>query len=238
MGAFLFRGMAFQSCLFYLARADSIILASSSWGLGDRPQTGEKLTLQAIVYGLVCLLLAYISGLLLRYVWLGLRRGRRKKDLLSAGDDAEDFPVEPVHTQILGGEPGNTYSSVHYDSAAPIEVVEDERPEPHLGRPLAPDASEFGFDALLEVRQTRLRLDEMQQQFQAMQKEVDALRDELAEVRALSQVSPVYGDAVSLARRGYDPQFIAERCGISVAEAELVRSLSGGTEQEEGNAGS
>lgn len=195
------------------------------------------MTLQAIVYGLVCLLLAYISGLLLRYVWLGLRRGRRKNDLTSAGDDAKDFPVEPVHTQILGGEPGNMFSSVHYDSAAPADV-EDERPEPHLSRPLAPDASEFGFDALLEVRQTRLRLDELHQQFEALQKDMDAMRDEIAEVRALSQVSPVYGDAVSLARRGYDPQFIAERCGISVAEAELVRSLSGGAEQEEGNAGS
>ena len=88
------------------------------------------------------------------------------------------------------------------------------------------------------MRQTRLRLDELHQQFEALQKEVDGMRDEIAEVRALSQVSPVYGDAVSLARRGYDPQFIAERCGISVAEAELVRSLSGGAEQEEGNAGS
>jgi len=182
-------------------------------------------------------LLAYISGLLLRYVWLGLRRRRKSSLAFGSDDDGEALPVEPVHTQILGGEPGKSFSSVHYDSAEPVEI-EPERTEPRFSRPLPPDASEFGFDALLEMRQTRLRLDELHQQFEALQKEVDGMRDEIAEVRALSQVSPVYGDAVSLARRGYDPQFIAERCGISVAEAELVRSLSGGAEQEEGNAGS
>jgi len=208
------------------------------------------LSLQVIAYAVICVLLAYISGLLLRYVWLGIREARKTRrpdsfldeDPGRDGDQDDDGVVEPVHSQILGGEPGNTFSSVHYDSTSelPPDIVDDgPRSEPRFSRPAEPDGAAFGFDALLEVRQARMRLDEMQQQFASLQKEVEDLREEVAELRALSQVSPVYGEAVNLARRGYDPQLIAERCGISVAEAELVQSLSGGsTEQEAGNAGS
>lgn len=81
----------------------------------------------------------------------------------------------------------------------------------------------------------------------ALRQEIDALREELAQQRAtliaLSQthdalreqieslgttqgVSPEYNEALVCARRGLDAEAIAERCGISVAEAELVRSLA------------
>lgn len=208
------------------------------------------MSLQVIVYAAICLLLAYISGLLLRYVWLGIRGARKTRrhdsflDEVSdrGGDPDDEGADEPVHSQILGGEPGNTFSSVHYDSASELPadaLAEGPRTEPRLSRRAEPDGAAFGFDALLEVRQARMRLDELQQQHAALQKELGDLREEVAELRALSQVSPVYGEAVNLARRGYDPQLIAERCGISVAEAELVQSLSGGgAEQEADNAGS
>lgn len=81
----------------------------------------------------------------------------------------------------------------------------------------------------------------------ALRQEIDMLREELAQQRAtlvaLSQthdalreqieslgthqgVSPEYNEALVCARRGLDAEAIAERCGISVAEAELVRSLA------------
>jgi len=58
--------------------------------------------------------------------------------------------------------------------------------------------------------------------------ELVAIRAELSELRAARRVSPLYADAAALARRGYDAQGVAEECGISVAEAELVLSMSRG----------
>jgi hypothetical protein len=59
--------------------------------------------------------------------------------------------------------------------------------------------------------------------------EVAGLREELSELKAARRVSPLYADAVALARRGFDARGIAEECGISVAEAELVLAMSDGS---------
>lgn len=99
-------------------------------------------------------------------------------------------------------------------------------PEPRAARAQEPDASSFGFDALLEVRQMRHMVDEQRERLMQLSEEVYVLREELTAVRAASRVSPAYAEAVSLMRSGLDAQAVAERCGISVAEAEMVRALS------------
>ena len=77
----------------------------------------------------------------------------------------------------------------------------------------------------------------MEQDLAQLREELDAVRGELAALRADMQqemtvmraaqtVSPIYGDAMQMAISGYDPSLIAERCGISRAEAELVVSLA------------
>lgn len=55
---------------------------------------------------------------------------------------------------------------------------------------------------------------------------IDALREQIESVSAAQGISPEYNEALVCARRGLDVEAIAERCGISVAEAELVRSMS------------
>ena len=66
--------------------------------------------------------------------------------------------------------------------------------------------------------------------------EVDALRGELAalrrdlhaeiaHMRAAQTVSPLYNDAMQMANAGHSASAIAERCGISRAEADLVVAL-------------
>ncbi|MDP5241066.1 DUF2802 domain-containing protein [Uliginosibacterium sp. 31-16] len=176
-----------------------------------------------IVYGLVGLLLAYIAWLLLRYFATPSRRPEKADPL-----EFSDTSSETIHSQILGGLPGKSFSSVFYDGTPPAMAAEvDERPEPKLMRPVEPDASAFGFDALLEMRQTRVLLDELRADHDALQAELADLKEQISDLRAAAQVSPLYGEAMALARRGYDVQAIAERCDISVAEAELVRSLSG-----------
>jgi hypothetical protein len=54
------------------------------------------------------------------------------------------------------------------------------------------------------------------------------LRAEMSELKAARRVSPLYAEAVALARRGFDARGIAAECGISVAEAELVQAMSDG----------
>jgi len=56
--------------------------------------------------------------------------------------------------------------------------------------------------------------------------EVAALKEEVSLLKAARNVSPQYGEAVAMAQKGMSAQQIAERCGISVAEAEMVCALS------------
>jgi len=59
-----------------------------------------------------------------------------------------------------------------------------------------------------------------------LRREVAELREEVGLLKAARNVSPQYGEAVTLAQKGMAAQQIAERCGISVAEAEMVCALS------------
>lgn len=72
-------------------------------------------------------------------------------------------------------------------------------------------------------------LAELRAQLTAMATELAAVHAELSELKVARRVSPMYAEAVALARRGYDARGIAEECGISVAEAELVLSMSSGS---------
>ena len=63
-------------------------------------------------------------------------------------------------------------------------------------------------------------------EFKELREEIAALRAEVDKLKAARTVSPQYEEAVALAQQGLDAPAIAERCGISVAEAEMVRTLS------------
>ncbi len=56
--------------------------------------------------------------------------------------------------------------------------------------------------------------------------EIAALKEEVSLLKAARHVSPQYGEAMALAQQGMAAQQVAERCGISVAEAEMVCALS------------
>ncbi|MBI4755935.1 MAG: DUF2802 domain-containing protein [Betaproteobacteria bacterium] len=63
-------------------------------------------------------------------------------------------------------------------------------------------------------------------ELQQLRREIAQLRDEVERLKTAPGVSPQYQDAMRLAASGADAQSIAERCGISLGEAELVRALS------------
>ena len=85
----------------------------------------------------------------------------------------------------------------------------------------APAADEAPASFAEKLVDSRLDLELRQ-----LREEVTSLRRELSELRAARRVSPQYADAMTLARRGYDAQGIADECGIAVAEAELVLAMS------------
>lgn len=193
------------------------------------------MNLKVIVLGLVGALLAYLCWLLVRLL-LSLRKKRPGLSEMPASSDESVSPGDMIQSRIIGGGLGNSSSSDVFHGHDGVESLPQMRLDASDRRvrpPAEPDAARFGFDALLEMRQTRHVVDDLQRQCKGMAEELAALRREVSELRAAAQVSPFYSEAVALARRGYDAQAIAERCGISVAEAEMVRSLSGESNQAE-----
>lgn len=70
-----------------------------------------------------------------------------------------------------------------------------------------------------EVRQLRDQLSESREEIQRM-------REEMGRLSAAQKVSPLYNEAMAMAMRGVDAAGVAGRCGISIAEAELVVALT------------
>lgn len=106
---------------------------------------------------------------------------------------------------------------------------------------LADDEPELTLEESWEKPPARMAEDilrqGLEQEFAQLREEVDAMRgelaalradmlQELAHMRATQSVSPIYGDAMQMAASGYEPAMIAERCGIARAEAELVVALA------------
>ncbi|MEC5387466.1 DUF2802 domain-containing protein [Uliginosibacterium sp. H3] len=196
-------------------------------------------------------LIVLLVVLCIYMAWLAIRWRRAEHRARSAGvrddrhahvfRDIDRFGAIPVGQSAAevhayhadDGPSGQTVDTDEDDSVVSLSTqAAEHRPEPAVAepartpRPAEPDASGFGFDALLEVRQMRHLVDETRAQNARLSDDVARLREELAALRAASRVAPAYAEAVSMVQRGLDAQAIAERCGISVAEAELVRALS------------
>ena len=68
----------------------------------------------------------------------------------------------------------------------------------------------------------------LEREVKQLREEIAALRAELDEIKMARRVSPQYADAMALVQRGLTAQDVADRCGISLAEAELVWALARG----------
>lgn len=73
----------------------------------------------------------------------------------------------------------------------------------------------------LEVEVSHLR-----QETQQLRAEVAQLALEVRQLKIVHNASPVYAEAVTLAQQGVSAADIADRCGISLGEAELVAALA------------
>lgn len=120
---------------------------------------------------------------------------------------------EPPPTAVQGATGGHAQTALDFSAPPPAE----------------------GFQLELEVRQLRRDIvqlrNELAEQRREAQRHVEAmqaLKEHVDSTLASQGISPEYNEALVFARRGMDVDVIAERCGISVAEAELVHSLAQG----------
>lgn len=162
------------------------------------------------IWALVAILAIYLAFTLFR---LSRPRGGSKGDV--------DTPA--AHT-VLAEE---TPPPAPVDQASPEPVPEDET----VSRALLNE---------LEIQQLRRDLSQLQtecdflrRELAATRRDLDALRDaqqvareQAPPVQYVRPVSPQHSEAMLLAGRGFDAAKIAEHCGISVAEAELVCALA------------
>jgi len=107
-----------------------------------------------------------------------------------------------------------------------MEHPGSEPPQPSRPSPVTEPAARVpGFGEQLAEHLAR---SDLEREVHQLRREVDELRAELEELRAVRNISPHYAEALALAQRGMTAQDVADRMGISLAEAELVHALSRG----------
>lgn len=132
---------------------------------------------------------------------------------------APQVPAEPPSLESAGArdeieDPPWVYDRPRAARAAPITPVVA----------VAPEAFEQQLQRSQQDQETR----SLREEVAALRDEVLTLRDEVAAQKSAGMVSPQYSEAMAFAQRGLTAQDIADRCGISRGEAELVRALACG----------
>lgn len=116
-----------------------------------------------------------------------------------------------------------------------IERVADAAPQsPAAVTAVEDDAdAETGFEQLLEIRRLQQQLENQQQlvasqraRIQTLQEDIARLQQALGKQGDTALISPEYGEALRLAELDFGADEIAQRCGITVAEASLVLAMA------------
>ncbi len=95
--------------------------------------------------------------------------------------------------------------------------------------PAQPDVFQLELEnsRLRQALQAQRDLVELQQhEIDRLVADITTLQDELDRLREQPTSSPEYAEALVLAAQGLNAEMIASRCGITLAEAELVLSLA------------
>lgn len=141
----------------------------------------------------------YMLVLLLRLI--GIKRRRRPASIVAEGEEHDVFRPDPLTSSLL-------------EKAG-------KAPEPE-SRPVQREAQEH-YPSVFGEQLYRSGVDA---ELQQLRDEVAELKETIAQLKAARRVSPQYNEAMHLAQRGMDEQGIANQCGISIGEAELVLALS------------
>lgn len=169
------------------------------------------------VMGVVVLLGTYVVYVLLKLGFLAWRRRRPRP-----------APVPEYEADLDVG--------VYAPTPAKANTLrEDDSPAPQ--KKLEPASGHEAFESMVELARLRFQLEALTAAHAELQTELrgelTSLREQLEVLRKARNVAPQYGEALGLVERGLDSDAIAERCGISVSEAELVAALSRSSPQKE-----
>jgi hypothetical protein len=129
--------------------------------------------------------------------------------------------------------PGSVLAGVWESPTEPrldafLDPLLDPRPEPRPIVKAVAGASnaEGGFAEQLTQKTMEVEVRQLRDQLAESREEIQRMREEMGRLSAAQKVSPLYNEAMALAVRGVDAAGVAGRCGISIAEAELVVALS------------
>lgn len=134
----------------------------------------------------------------------------------SLEEDEEEVELYAPPTAAQAPSLGRRWPS--WAKKTPAEPLPEPAPEPETEH----DGASFGAE---------LARSHLERELRQLKDEVTVLRNEIAALKAARSVSPQYEDAMALAQRGLTAQDMADRCGISLAEAELVWALARGPQQ-------
>lgn len=103
--------------------------------------------------------------------------------------------------------------------------------EPSVGLdlPLDPGLPDESFAGQLKQRSLEAELKRLGGEVERLREELRATQDDiklLRRERIVASVTPLYNEALSFAKRGFNAAGIASHCGISMGEAELVAALA------------
>ena len=161
----------------------------------------------SVRYAIICAILVVVVYLLVslaglaKIKWRQRTRQRTKQTITLDGDEVHWITPEQIITEEQASLP-----KARRAAPAPVPEPAPERTPAKFGEQLF----RSGIEA--ELRQLR--------------SELVGLKDNVAQLKAARRVSPQYNEAMRLAQRGIDAHGIADECGISMGEAELVLALS------------
>jgi hypothetical protein len=200
--------------------------------------------LREIIWLIIAVLFGYVVFQIYRVLRLAARNADDRRTAAAArpADDARaaSSQVAPPPASPLARDDG----AVQDGDGDTDVLVFDARPHPPSSpraspaapaprSAAAPAGDEFQPTLALqqlrrELAQLRAELAAQREQFDAVRADLRTMQEQLDAALASQGVSPEYNEALVFARRGLDAEAISERCGISMAEAELVRSLAQG----------
>jgi hypothetical protein len=158
------------------------------------------------------LALAYVVFLLLR-----LFRMLRKKRL-EAEAGAKGSP--------LGAWERNAFDTPHHEPAIGSDLIDSLSASRSASFRSSEDKKTPDFNRELARSSLELEVHNLRQEIVLVRSEMSRLAEEVRQLKAAGNVSPLYSQAMTLAQQGVTTAGIADQCGISIGEAELVAALA------------